>query len=120
MGSSNVIRKFKDVEVSGMNVQGAAIGLIAFVIIGVFHPIVVKAEYYFGLRVWPVFLTVGIGCIAGSIFIGQVLLSALLGIFGFASLWSIRELHEQVEKVKKGWFPKNPNRRREYMSRLRM
>jgi hypothetical protein len=97
-------------EVNGMNYQGATIGLVAFIIIGIFHPIVVKAEYYFGVKVWPIFLLVGIGCIAGSIFVSQVLLSAFLGIFGFASLWSIRELHEQVERVEKGWFPKNPNR----------
>jgi hypothetical protein len=93
-----------------MNYQGPAIGLIAFIIIGIFHPIVVKAEYYFGFSVWPIFLLVGVGCIVGSIFISQVLLSALLGIFGFASLWSIREMYEQVERVEKGWFPKNPNR----------
>jgi hypothetical protein len=93
-----------------MNYQGPVIGLMAFLIIGIFHPIVVKAEYHLGLRVWPIFLIVGIGCIAGSIFVRPVLLSALLGIFGFACLWSIRELHEQVGRVQKGWFPKNPNR----------
>ena len=93
-----------------MNYQGLIIGLMAFCIIGIFHPIVVKAEYYFGLRVWPLFLIIGGGSIAGSFFVGKVLISAFLGIFGFASLWSIRELHEQVERVQKGWFPKNPNR----------
>jgi len=93
-----------------MNYHGAIIGFLAFLIIGIFHPIVVKAEFYFGLKVWPLFLLVGIGCIVGSLLVSQVLLSAFLGIFGFASLWSIRELHEQVERVEKGWFPENPNR----------
>jgi hypothetical protein len=93
-----------------MNYQGLVIGVTAFLIIGIFHPIVVKAEYYIGLKIWPIFLLVGMGCIAGSIFVNQVLLSAFLGIFGFACLWSIRELHEQVERVQKGWFPRNPNR----------
>jgi hypothetical protein len=93
-----------------MNFQGVIIGLVAFVIIGVFHPIVIKSEYYFGVRVWPVFLMVGILSIIASLFIGNAILSAVAGVFGFASLWSIRELQEQVERVEKGWFPKNPKR----------
>jgi hypothetical protein len=93
-----------------MNIQGAVIGLVAFVIIGIFHPIVVKSEYYFGIRVWPLFLIAGISSIIISLFIADTVLSAVVGIFGFSSLWSIRELHEQVERVQKGWFPKNPNR----------
>jgi hypothetical protein len=35
----------------------------------------------------------------------------LLGVFACSSLWSIGEIFEQRERVKKGWFPKNPNRR---------
>ena len=93
-----------------MNFQGAIIGLSAFIIIGIFHPIVVKTEYYFGVRVWPIFLGVGIIFILASLFIENTVLSAILGIFGFSALWSIREIHEQVERVEKGWFPKNPNR----------
>ena len=93
-----------------MNIEGAVIGLMAFMIIGIFHPIVVKAEFHFGVRVWPIFLLVGIGCVVGSLFIRNIILAAFLGIFGFASLWSIKELHEQVERVEKGWFPRNPNR----------
>jgi hypothetical protein len=93
-----------------VNIQGAVIGLAAFIIIGIFHPVVVKSEYYFGVRVWPLFLVVGIISIIISLFIASAIISAVLGIFGFSALWSIRELHEQVERVQKGWFPKNPNR----------
>ncbi len=93
-----------------MNFEGALIGLAAFLIIGIFHPIVVKAEYYLSVRSWPLFLAVGLACIAGSLFVEGTTVSAVLGIFGFASLWSIRELHEQVERVEKGWFPRNPDR----------
>ena len=39
------------------------------------------------------------------------LLSILLGLVGVAFLWSIRELKEQAQRVEKGWFPKNPNRK---------
>ena len=32
------------------NFEGLAVGLATFLIIGVFHPIVIKSEYYFGVR----------------------------------------------------------------------
>jgi uncharacterized membrane protein len=93
-----------------MNFFGILIGLIAFLIIGVFHPIVIKTEYYFSKKVWPVFLVVGIICLLVSIFINDKFISAVIGVLGFSSLWSIHELIEQEERVKKGWFPKNPNK----------
>ena len=43
-----------------MNFQGLIIGAIAFLVIGIFHPIVIKSEYYIGKKVWPIFLVVGI------------------------------------------------------------
>jgi len=94
-----------------MNFQGALIGLAAFIIIGVFHPVVVKAEYHIGVRIWPLFLVAGLGSIAASAFFEEVLWSAIAGVLGFTCLWSIRELHQQVERVKKGWFPANPSKR---------
>ncbi len=93
-----------------MNFDGLLIGAAAFLIIGIFHPIVVKTEYYFGAKVWPVFLLVGVGCIIISTLLDNFTFSAVMGIFGFSCLWSIRELHEQVERVRKGWFPRNPKR----------
>ncbi|PWJ50355.1 DUF4491 family protein [Faecalicatena contorta] len=94
-----------------MNFQGLIIGIAAFVIIGVFHPIVIKAEYYIGKKIWPAFLLAGLLLIALSIYINHITVSAIIGITGFASLWSIHEIFEQEERVKKGWFPKNPNKR---------
>ena len=93
-----------------MHIQGAAIGLAAFIIIGIFHPIVVKSEYYFGDRIWPLFLIVGVLSITISLFVADILASAVLGIIGFSALWGIRELHEQKRRVEKGWFPSNPKR----------
>lgn len=29
--------------------QGIVIGLVCFIIIGVFHPVIIKGEYYYGL-----------------------------------------------------------------------
>lgn len=93
-----------------MNFQGLIIGIAAFAIIGVFHPIVIKSEYYIGKKVWPIFLLMGLLLIALSLFIDNITISAITGITGFTSLWSIHELFEQEERVKKGWFPKNPSK----------
>jgi hypothetical protein len=93
-----------------MNFEGVLIGGAAFIIIGIFHPIVIKSEYHFSKRVWPVFLIVGLLCLGLSTQIQSTLGAAIAGIFGFASMWSIHELIEQEERVRKGWFPINPNR----------
>lgn len=88
-----------------MTFTGALIGLVTFLVIGVFHPIVIKTEFYFGTRPWWVFLLVGIACIVAALFISNVFGSAIVGVVGFSSLWSILELFEQRERVNKGWFP---------------
>jgi len=94
-----------------MQFFGLLIGFFAFLIIGLFHPIVVKTEYYFGSRVWPVFLVAGIIFCITSILIESKMISSLFGVVGFTCLWSIRELREQTERVEKGWFPRNPDRK---------
>lgn len=94
-----------------MNYDGIILGFGAFLMIGFFHPLVIKGEYYFGVRCWPAFLMAGIaGCIA-SLLIDNSYATVLLGVFGFSCFWSILELFEQQERVRKGWFPKNPNRK---------
>ncbi|KGM95971.1 membrane protein [Clostridium novyi A str. 4552] len=93
-----------------MNIQGVLIGLSAFLIIGAFHPIVIKGEYYFGKGIWPIFLVVGIIFLTTSIFTKNQMGSAILGVIGFSCLWSIIEIFEQETRVKKGWFPQNPKR----------
>lgn len=94
-----------------MNLEGVIIGLFCFIIIGIFHPIVIKCEYYFSKKIWPIFLAAGFILILISIFVKNPILSAIVGVAGFSSLWSIYEIIEQQERVKKGWFPKNPNRK---------
>lgn len=89
-----------------MNYEGLIIGVCTFLIIGFFHPIVIKTEYHFGTKVWWVFLLLGLAGVAGSLMIQSTLLSTLLGVFAFSSFWSIKELFEQRERVRKGWFPK--------------
>ncbi len=92
------------------HLTGIAIGLGTFLIIGLFHPLVVKGEYRFGVQVWWVFLAAGLAALAGSIFAGNIIVQSLLGVVGFTCLWSIHELFAQRKRVEKGWFPKNPRR----------
>ncbi len=94
-----------------MNFLGLIISVAAFLIIGIFHPIVIKCEYYFSDKVWPAFLVAGLVCIACSLLVQNTVGSSLLGVLGCSFLWSIGELKEQRERVEKGWFPKNPNRK---------
>ena len=94
--------------------SGLLIGIATFLMIGIFHPIVIKTEYYIGKQIWWVFLLAGILSILGSLFVKNLVLSILLGIFAFSCLWSILELYEQEKRVLKGWFPRNPNRRHPY------
>jgi len=93
------------------NFQGLIIGLITFLIIGVFHPIVVKMEYYWGKESWWMLLLLGTVALVAALFIQETLWSAVFGVLSFSSFWSIKELFEQEERVNKGWFPANPKRK---------
>ena len=100
--------------IDSLHWEGILIGICTFLIIGLFHPIVVKAEYYWGTRCWWIFLLLGIAGLIGSVLVSQILLSTLLGVFSFSSFWTIKEVFEQGERVLKGWFPMNPKRKKEY------
>ena len=93
-----------------MYFTGLTIAISTFVIIGVFHPIVIKTEYYTGTKFWWIFLLCGIICIALSLLVEQVIISSVTGVLGASFLWSIGELFEQKKRVEKGWFPKHTKR----------
>ena len=76
-----------------MNLTGLLVGLATFLVIGLFHPLVIKAEYYIGVTSWVVF--------------------AVAGVVAFSSFWSILEVFEQRERVRKGWFPEGPGHKKE-------
>ncbi len=57
-----------------MSFTGVAIGLLSFIIIGIFHPIVIKSEYYIGKKIWLAFLVAGVVFITVSIFISNLIL----------------------------------------------
>ncbi|MBP3416916.1 MAG: DUF4491 family protein [Spirochaetaceae bacterium] len=94
-----------------MNWTGVIIGVISFLTIGIFHPIVIKGEYHFSAKIWPFFLVAGIAFCAISVFIDNTIASSALAVVGFSCLWSIGELKEQEERVRKGWFPANPKKK---------
>ena len=61
-------------DMTQMNFEGIIVGLATFLIIGIFHPIVIKAEYHFGTRCWWAFLLAGCGFAALSLFLNRFLL----------------------------------------------
>ena len=94
-----------------MNWSGILLGAAAFLLIGAFHPIVIKAEYHIGKKCWWAFAIAGIICAAISLLIDDMVLSAVIGVLAFCFFWSILELFEQEKRVRKGWFPGNPNKK---------
>lgn len=95
-----------------MNLSGIILGASAFFLIGAFHPIVIKAEYHLGKKCWWAFAIAGIICAVISLMIDNIILSSIIGVLAFCFFWSILELFEQEKRVKKGWFPENPQKRK--------
>lgn len=89
---------------------GVVIGTATFIIIGLFHPLVIKSEYYFGTRCWWWYLVAGIAALAASVAVDDVMVSSMLGVVAFSSLWSIGEVFEQRRRVERGWFPRRPDK----------
>ena len=94
-----------------LNFSGIIIGVATFLVIGLFHPLVIKAEYYIGVKSWWLFLLLGVISVVASLLVVNLTLSILLGVVAFSSFWSIGEVFEQKKRVEKGWFPANPKKR---------
>ncbi|MCQ2314814.1 MAG: DUF4491 family protein [Bacteroidales bacterium] len=94
-----------------MNFNGVLLGVFLFLIIGLFHPIVIKCEYYFGVKCWWCFLVAGVVALTISLLIEGIFWSTVAGVLAFTCFWSIKEVFDQRERVRKGWFPKNPKRK---------
>ena len=95
-----------------LNFFGIIIGVATFLVIGLFHPLVIKAEYYIGVKSWWLFLLLGVVSAAASLLVENLVLSILLGVVAFSSFWSIGEVFQQKKRVEKGWFPANPKKKR--------
>ena len=90
------------------NLTGLAIGACTFLIIGLFHPIVIKCHDRFGTGCWWWFLVIGAACCAGALAVTNIFWSTLLGVTAFSSFWTIGEIFQQQKRVDRGWFPRNP------------
>ena len=97
-----------------INFGGVILGACTFLVIGLFHTIVIKAEYYFVVRCWWAFAAAGVLFAVLSLFVAHFIASTILGVVSFSCFWSILEVFEQRERVRKGWFPMNPKRKGEY------
>lgn len=93
-----------------LSFDGLLIGAATFLCIGLFHPLVIKGEYYFGVNIWWAFLAMGIVGAVGSLFVPNQVISIILGVFAFSSFWGVGEVFAQRNRVEKGWFPRNPKR----------
>jgi uncharacterized membrane protein len=95
-----------------MNFIGLLVGFATFIIIGLFHPLVIKAEYYIGVKSWIIFALVGAVFTIASLIVSHIIWSTILGVTAFSSFWSILEVIQQRERVRKGWFPEGPGHKR--------
>lgn len=92
-----------------LNFEGIFTAVASLLVIGIFHPLVIKCEYRFSEKIWPLFLVAGIAFCSASVFTKGIV-SLVLALLGSACIWSIRELKEQTKRVERGWFPKNKKR----------
>ena len=95
---------------STYHLQGLVLGLCSFLIIGICHPLVIKGESHYGQRFKWFFVVAGILLCVGSLLVDGMLLSSLMGVGAFSCFWGIGEMAQQQERVRKGWFPRNPKR----------
>ncbi len=93
-----------------MNFYGLLLGVIAFLTIGISHPVVAKTEYYWGKKTWWIFFIAGLLFSVVSLFMESVLGSVILGTIGFSSFWSTHEIFKQHNRVLRGQAKRNPNR----------
>ena len=90
----------------GMNLDGLIAGAATWVIIWATRYACIAGEYHIGQRFRYVFLGLGIAGVLASLLMQNLLMSAVIAIFGFACLWGIHEVVEQKERVNKGWYPR--------------
>ncbi|MHB9054581.1 MAG: DUF4491 family protein [Paludibacteraceae bacterium] len=82
-------------------------GAAAFLIIGFFHPIIIRGEYYFGKKIRKLFSITGI-------------ILTVQGIAEFTCLWSIHNIPEQEQQVKVVGFPKSPKKKIKYTTKFKI
>ncbi len=95
---------------NSINLAGIIVGAYTFLVIMFARWLCIWGEYHFTKKFWLFFLVAGVLTAIGSVFIENLIVSAILSVTGFIFLWGINETIEQEERVEKGWYPKNKKR----------
>mgnify|MGYP000677700837 CR=1 FL=1 len=88
-----------------INFDGLLIGIATFLIIGLFHPVVVKAEYYWGTKCWWIFLVLGIAGTVASLLVESVFVSAFTmkdkekAVYAFGVAASFNDSRARLERL---------------------
>ncbi len=93
-----------------MKYLGPILGLVSFVTIGIFHPVVIKLEYYLGKKSWWILALPGLLFVILSLFMNEIL-SILFGVLGFSLFWSAIEMFKQHDRILNGRAKRNPKRK---------
>jgi len=80
-----------------MYFDGLIIGFAVFLMIGLFHPLVVKAEKYMGKKSKWIFAVACLILVTMSPF-AHDWVSIFLGCLGFSCFWSIFEIDKQKKR----------------------
>lgn len=98
--------------IDSLNLSGLLVGLCTFLIIGMFHPLVIKGEYYLGKKICRMlFVIVGLAALVASLLSNELMASIVLGVVSFSAFWGVGEVNAQEKRVARGWFPANPRRK---------
>lgn len=90
-----------------MNFFGPTLGILTLFIIGLGFIWVIRGERYFGYLWWPYVMGLGVLLIIISLFVNNLWISALLGVFGASLVWGSTELKEQAVRAEIGWYSFN-------------
>ena len=88
-----------------MYFTGITIALMTFLAIGIWHPIVIKTEYYWGTRPWVVYLLVGIACCATALFVENVYVSSFLGVESQQEKYNLIKIASNMVYSMRSCFP---------------
>ena len=98
-------------DLLSLNYSGLIIAFSTLLFIGIGHIFVVKGEYYFSKKIWPLSLIIGLILIVLSFIVKSIIISGILGCISVTFFWAVHEFFKQEERVKKGWAKKNPKRK---------
>ena len=94
-----------------MNWSGVIVGVVTIVSIMAYHPLVIRTEYRWGSRAKWLFIALVVVHWLMQPTDARTVAEICLSVFAFASFWSAHEVKLQRQRVLKGRFPDNPNRK---------